>query len=50
MRFSITVMVAATGAMLLTGGLTVVSVLDGPPAARPVGFVVTDAVPTDAPR
>lgn len=45
MRFSIAVLVAATSAMLLTGGVTVASTLDRPAIPRPVGFSAVDTEP-----
>jgi hypothetical protein len=49
MRFSIAVMVAATGAMLLTGGIAVASALDDMPVPRPIGFPAAAAAVATTP-
>jgi hypothetical protein len=46
MRFSIAALAAATGAMLLTGGLTLASAAELPPSPRPVSFTVVAEEPS----
>jgi hypothetical protein len=45
MRFSLGIITAATGAMLLTGVLTLSCIVGEPPQPRPVSFSINPAEP-----